>query len=106
MVITGTARALENKVITQAPTLSPNKVNMSTCTATGNLGVQLPTKVTGCPQFQTTTTEFTWSATYNFTTPSLAADEKVALLWTLRSADAADESQMEFINTNVKIYEL
>ena len=32
MVITGTARALENKVITQPPTLSPNKVNMSTCT--------------------------------------------------------------------------
>ena len=106
MVITGTARALENKVITQPPTLSPNTVNMSTCTAAGGLGPQLPTKVTGWPQGQTTTTEFAWSATYNFTTPSLAADEKVALLWSLRSADAADESQMEFINTNVKIYEL
>ncbi len=106
MVITGTAKALENKVITQPPTLTPNKVGMTGCTLSGSLGGHLPTKVTGWPEGQTTTTEFAWSATYNFTTPSLAADEKVAFLWTLRSADPADESQMEFINTDIKIYEL
>jgi len=104
--ITGTARALESKPITQPPTVGPNKVNMTTCTAAGNLGPQLPTRVSGWPQGQVTTTEFAWSATYNITIPTLAADEKVALLWSLRSADPADESQMEFINTDIKIYEL
>ena len=79
---------------------------MATCTGIAALSNTLPTKVSGWPQGQTTTTEFAWSATYNFTTPSLAADEKVALLWSLRSADPADESQMKFINTDIKIYEL
>ena len=106
MVLTGTAQALESKPITQPPTLSPDKVNMTTCTPTLGLGAQLPTKVSGWPQGQTTTTEFAWSATYNYTIPSLAADEKVALLWSLRSADPADEAQMKFINTDIKIYEL
>ncbi len=104
--VTGTARATESKPITEPPTVSLNTVDMTTCTPAGSQGAQLPTQVTGWPEGQTTTTEFAWSATYNITIPALAADEKVALLWALRSADPADESQMEFINTDIKIYEL
>ena len=104
--VTGTAQALEAKPITQAPNINPNRVDMTTCTSTGSLGNVFATKVTGWPQGQTTTTAFEWSATYIVTIPALAADEEVALLWALRGADPADESQMEFINTDINIYEL
>ena len=104
--VTGTARATESKPITQPPTVTPTNVVMTTCTPVAGLGRTLPTQVTGWPQGQVTTTEFAWSATYNITIPALAADEKAALLWSLRSADPADEAQMELINTDVKIYEL
>ena len=104
--VTGTARATESKPITQPPTVTPTNVVMTTCTPVAGLGRTLPTQVTGWPQGQVTTTEFAWSATYNITIPALAADEKAALLWSLRSADPGDEAQMEFINTDVKIYEL
>ena len=104
--VTGTARALESKPITQPPTVSPQEVNMATCTPAGSQGHQLPTQVSGWPQGQTTTTEFAWSATYNISVTAMAAGEQAVLLWSLRSADLADEAQMEFINTDVKIYEL
>ena len=73
----------------------------------GGTGHFLPIDVTGWPQGQTTTEEFTWRATYEYTTPALQADEKVALLWSLRGdTDPADESQINFIETNIKLYEL
>ena len=107
MEVTGRARATESKPIPPAPKLSPNKVNTVSCTPAGGLGSQAPIDVTGWPEGQTTTEEFTWTATYEFTTPALQADEKVALLWALRGdADPADESQINFIETDVKIYEL
>jgi hypothetical protein len=104
--VTGTARALESKPITQPPTITPNAVNMTPCAVDVNLGITLPTQVSGWPQGQVTTTEFAWSATYNISIPTLAADQKAAIIWGLRSADPADEAQMEFINTDIKIYEL
>jgi hypothetical protein len=104
--VTGTARALESKPITQPPTVTPTSVNMTPCVVGGNLGITLPTQVSGWPQGQVTTTEFAWSATYNISIPALATDQKAAIIWGLRSADPADEAQMEFINTDIKIYEL
>jgi len=104
--VTGTARALESKPITQPPTVTPTSVNMTPCAVSGNLGITLPTQVSGWPQGQVTTTEFAWSATYNISIPALATDQKAAIIWGLRSADPADEAQMEFINTDIKIYEL
>ncbi len=104
--VTGTARALESKPITQPPTVTPTSVNMTPCVVSGNLGITLPTQVSGWPQGQVTTTEFAWSATYNISIPALATDQKAAIIWGLRSADPADEAQMEFINTDIKIYEL
>ncbi len=104
--VTGTARALESKPITQPPTVSAQGVNMTPCTAAGNQGLNLPTQVSGWPQGQVTTTEFAWSATYNISVNAMASDEKAVLIWGLRSADPADEAEMEFINTDIKIYEL
>ena len=104
--ITGTARATENKVISGPPALSPNKVDMNTCSLVGNIGIRYPDDVSGWPEGQTTTSQFTWSAQYNITVPSLLAPEKLALIFSLRSSVPADESQIEFINTDIKIYEL
>ena len=105
--VTGRARATESKPISQPPVISPNKVDVVQCQPAGALSNQLPIDVTGWPEGQTTTEEFTWRATYEFTSPALQADEKVALLWALRGdADPADESQINFIETDIKIYEL
>ena len=105
--VTGRARATESKPISQPPGMSPNKVDVVQCTPTGGLGPQQPIDVTGWPEGQITTEEFTWTATYEFTTPALQADEKVALLWALRGdADPADESQVAFGPSTINIYEL
>lgn len=103
--VESTVRATEALPITSAPKISLQGVDMNTCTPTVNKGLISPA-TTNWPEGQTTTTEFTWTATYNVTIPTLAPGEEVALLWQLLSATPADEAQMEFIQTNIKIYEL
>ena len=105
--VTGRAQATESKPIPPAPKLSPHKVDLLQCQPAGSLGRLDPDEITGWPEGQVTTEEFTWTATYQVTINTLQPDEEVALLWALRGdADPADESQINFIETDIKIYEL
>ena len=105
--VTGRAKATESKPIPPAPKSGPTKVDVVQCQPAGSLGRRDPDEITGWPEGQVTTEEFTWTATYEISISTLQPDEEVALLWSLRGdADPADESQMEFIETNIKIYEL
>ncbi len=53
-----------------------------------------------------TTDTFEWEATYRFTTQPTGADQKINVGYALFSNSPGDEAQMEFINTDIKIYEL
>ena len=104
--VTGTARALESKPIPLTPKL--------VCTLTSiqippvpSSPTTYPYADTTWPEGQTTTTQFEWKAIYEFTGQVLTGNLQEALLWSLRGdAVPADESQMEVINTEIKIYEL
>lgn len=104
--VTGTARALESKPIPLTPTLNGTIVNVEVPPTTGTT-VNYPVSDTTWPEGQTTTEEFEWSAVYTFTGQALTGVQQEALVWALRGdAVPADESQMEFITTNIKIYEV
>ena len=107
--ITGTARATESKPITQPPVLNIAGVNMTPCTFANDVPFvrEYAGDSQGWPENQVTTAEFEWSATYTFTTQPTGADQQINIGHALHSNNpAGDESIMEFINTNVKIYEL
>ena len=102
--VTGTARALESKPIPQTPKLNGTIVNVEVPPTAGNTAVY-PVSDTTWPEGQITTTEFEWTAVYTFTGQPLTGVEQEALVWSLRGDEVpADESQMEFITTNIKIY--
>ena len=104
--VTGTARALESKPIPLTPKLVGTIVNVEVPPTPGTTANK-PVSNTTWPEGQTTTDQFEWSAVYTFTGQVLTGVEQEALLWSLRGdAVPADESQMEFINTDIKIYEL
>ncbi len=104
--VTGTARALESKPIPLTPQLAGTIVNIEVPPTTGTT-VSYPVSDTTWPEGQTTTDQFEWSAVYTITSQTLTGIEQEALLWSLRGdAVPADESQMQFINTDIKIYEL
>ena len=106
--INGTARATESKLITDPPVLNLAGVNMTPCTFANDVTFirEYAGDSQGWPTGQVTTAEFTWSATYRFTTQPTGADQQINVGHALMSNDPGDEAQMEFINTNVKIYEL
>lgn len=104
--VTGTARALESKPIPLTPKLNGTIVNVEVPPTTGN-NSQYPVSDTTWPEGQTTTNQFEWSAVYTLTGQALTGVQQEALVWALRGdAVPADESQMEFITTNIKIYEV
>ena len=103
--VTGTAIATEAKPITQAPSIQIQRVDVVQCIASTSEGLQQPI-TTDWPQGQTVANQFSWSATYRFTVGANEPGEKRVLLWSLRSATPDDEAEMEFIQTNIKIYEL
>ena len=104
--VTGTARALESKPIPLTPRLQGVIVNIEVPPTTDST-TNYPVSNTTWPEGQTTTDQFEWSAIYTFTGQVLTGVQQEALVWALRGdAVPADESQMEFIETNIKIYEL
>lgn len=104
--VTGTARALESKPIPLIPQLNGTIVNVEVPPTTGTT-IQKLVSDTTWPAGQTTTDQFEWSAIYTFTGQALTGVQQEALVWSIRGdAVPADESQMEFINTDIKIYEL
>ena len=104
--VTGTARALESKPIPLTLQLNGTIVNVEVPPSIGS-PVDYPVSDTTWPAGQTSTAEFEWTAVYIFTGQALTGVEQEALSWGLRGdAVPADESQMEFINTDIKIYEL
>jgi len=104
--VTGTARALESKPIPLTPNLKGTLVSIQIPPFPSST-VDRPVSDTTWPEGQTTTTQFEWKATYKFTGQVLTGNYQEALLWSLRGDTVpADESQMEFINTDIKIYEL
>lgn len=108
IVITGTARALESKPITQPPLVNLGGINMTPCTFANDITFirEYAGDRTGWPENEVTTAEFAWSATYRFTTQPTGADQKINAGYALHSNSPGDEAQMEFINTDIKIYEL
>lgn len=109
VAITGTARATESKPITQPPVLNLGGINMTPCTFANDITFvrEYAGDSAGWPENQVTTAEFTWSAKYQFTTQPTGADQKINIGHALHSNNpVGDEAQMEFINTDVKIYEL
>jgi len=107
VVITGTAKALEAKPITSAPYIGLPGVNMVSCTFSNVPPfIRVPAADTTWPEGQTTTTEFEWEAKYLFTVPALDPDINLAINYEFLSNSPGDEAQMEFINTDIKIYEL
>jgi len=107
VVLKGNAKALEAKPITSAPYIGLAGVNMLNCSFSGNppFTRALPDTTTW-PEGQTTTTEFEWEAIYEIVVPTLGPDKNVNLDWEFLSNSPGDEAQMEFINTDIKIYEL
>lgn len=108
IVISGTAQALESKPITAVPLLNIAGVNMTPCTFANDITFvrERAADQQGWPQGQVTTAEFEWEATYTFTTQPTGADQRISVLYALFNEDPADEAQMQFINTDIKIYEL
>ena len=108
IVISGTAQALESKPITSPPLLNIAGVNMTPCTFANDITFvrERAADQQGWPQGQVTTAEFEWEATYTFTTQPTGADQRISVLYALFNEDPADEAQMQFINTDIKIYEL
>jgi hypothetical protein len=107
--ITGTAQALEAKPITQPPSVNLAGINMTPCTFANDVTFvrEYAGDNIGWPENQVTTAEFKWEATYRFTTQPTGADQRINVGYALYSNDpAGDESQMKFINTDIKIYEL
>jgi hypothetical protein len=107
VVLKGTAKALEAKPITSAPYIGLAGVNMVSCTFSNNppFTRALPDTTTW-PEGQTTTTEFEWEAIYEIVVPALDPDINVNIGWEFLSNSPGDEALMEFINTDIKIYEL
>ena len=104
--VTGTARALESKPIPVTPKLNGTIVNIEV-PPTPVTTINYPVSDTTWPEGQTTTDQFEWSAVYTFTGQALTGIEQEALLWSLRGDGVpADESQMELITTDIKIYEV
>ena len=104
--VTGTARALESKPIPLVPTLNGTLVDITDPPVPGNT-VNYPAGDDTWPEGQVSTADFEWSATYTFTSQQLTGNQQESLNWALRGdAVPEDESQMEFINTDIKIYEL
>jgi hypothetical protein len=109
IIASGTARALEAKPITQPPTINLSGINMTPCTFANDVTFirEYAGDSIGWPENEVTTEEFKWEATYRFTTQPTGPDQKISVTWALLSNDnTRDESQMEFINTEFKIYEL
>mgnify|MGYP000161775755 CR=1 FL=1 len=109
IIASGTARALEAKPITQPPSVNLAGINMTPCTFANDVTFirEYAADSTGWPENQVTTAEFKWEATYRFTTQPTGADQRINVGYALYSNDnTRDESQMEFINTEIKIYEL
>lgn len=107
VTINGTARATEAKPITIAPTVDLSGINMTPCTFANDVTfIRDYGDIQGWPEGQTTTAQFAWSATYRFTTQATGADQKISVQHILLNAGPGDEAQMEFINTDIKIYEL
>ena len=104
--VTGTARALESKPIPLAPKLNGTIVNVEVPPSVGTT-IDYPVSDTTWPEGQTTTDQFEWTAIYTFTGQALTGVEQESLNWSLRGDGVpADESQMEFITTNIKIYQV
>ena len=104
--VTGTARALESKPIPLAPKLNGTIVNVEVPPSVGTT-IDYPVSDTTWPEGQTTTDQFEWTAIYTFTGQALTGVEQESLNWALRGDGVpADESQMEFITTNIKIYQV
>ena len=108
IVITGTARALESKPITQPPSVDLAGINMIPCTFANDVTFirEYAGDRIGWPENEVTTDTFEWEATYRFTTQPTGADQKINVGYALFSNSPGDEAQMEFINTDIKIYEL
>lgn len=103
--VTGTARALESKPIPLTPKLTGTRVNVEVPPTLVPGSTNYPVGDTTWPEGQVTTEEFEWTAVYTFTGQALTGVEQEALTWSLRGdAVPADESQMQFITTNIKIY--
>ena len=104
--VTGTARALESKPIPLVPRLNGTLVDITDPPVTG-ITAYYPAGDDTWPEGRITTGLFRWSATYTFTSQQLTGNQQEALIFSLRGdAVPEDESQMEFINTDIKIYEL
>ena len=108
IVITGTARALESKPITQPPIVNLGGINMTPCTFANDITFirEYAGDIEGWPENEVTTDTFEWEATYRFTTQPTGVDQKISATYSLFSNSPGDEAQMEFINTDIKIYEL
>jgi hypothetical protein len=106
MKVVGTASATESKPIPPAPFLFTQKINIATGTTIGGPIYLTPTLVTGWPEGETTLDEFTWTAVYNATVPTLAEDENLVMSWSLRSGTPEDESKMLLQTTESKFYKL
>ena len=106
ITVTGTARALESKPIPPAPIASTTITTVEVPPTTGSTQNYTPL-IDGqntWPEGQTTTNQFEWKANYEVNSGNISGNQQTALVWSLRGdGDPADESQMEFIVTDIKI---
>lgn len=106
IVIEGTARALESKPIPLTPRLSGTITTIEVPPVVIGGAVTATIVSSTWPEGQVDIGDFSWTATYNYTSRTLTGTEQEALTWALRGdAVPADESQMEFITTSIKIAE-
>ena len=111
--VKGKARAIEEKPIPPIPRIEVQKTELTyPPTTVGSPSIYNPRNEptdppTGWPVGQTTTDEFEWQAVYEINSGSNGPNQASALLWALRGdANPGDESQMEFIITEIKIANL